>query len=156
MDAHDLATDGDIAFFHPYRVRWADVDPQGIVFNPNYFVFFDDAWNEYLRAAGFPYPRGLADFGIDFVAVHNEAIFRSSARFDDQLRIGVRLAEFGRSSLKVLYTVWRGDVLLNEGRITYVAVARATGRPLPVPEHFRHRIRDFEITPPLDRARLEA
>ena len=30
-------------FFHSLRVRWAEVDPQGIVFNGNYLTYLDVA-----------------------------------------------------------------------------------------------------------------
>lgn len=155
MSDMTLRKKAEIAFFHPYRVRWADVDPQNIVFNPNYFVFFDDGWNEYLRGIGFPYPRGLAVLGIDFVAVRNEATFHASARFDDELQIGVRVAEFGRTSLKVQYTIWREDALLNEGSIAYVAVDQKTHRPVPIPADFIRRVAKFEIAAPAEKTRVE-
>ena len=40
----------DFTFFHPLRVRWSEVDPQGIVFNPNYLAYADIALTEYMRA----------------------------------------------------------------------------------------------------------
>ena len=40
----------DFRFFHPLRVRWAEVDPQGIVFNGNYLTYADVAITEYFRA----------------------------------------------------------------------------------------------------------
>lgn len=33
-------------FFHSLRVRWAEVDPQGIVFNGNYLTYLDVATTE--------------------------------------------------------------------------------------------------------------
>jgi acyl-CoA thioester hydrolase len=134
----------DIAFYHPYRVRWADVDPQGIVFNPNYFVFFDTAWNEYLRAIGLTYPHGFAALRADLVVVHAEATFRDSARFDEEVLTGVRVDAIGRTSLKTTFTVWRGDDLLTQGRMTYVAVGSQDRRPIPVPAEAIHRIRQME------------
>jgi len=35
---------------HPLRVRWAKCDAQGIVFNVNYFLYFDVAMTEERRA----------------------------------------------------------------------------------------------------------
>jgi acyl-CoA thioester hydrolase len=40
----------DFAFFYPLRVRWSEVDPQNIVFNPNYLVYADIAMTEYMPA----------------------------------------------------------------------------------------------------------
>ena len=44
----------DFSFFHPLRVRWAEADMQGIVFNGHYLTYFDVAFTEYFRAAGLP------------------------------------------------------------------------------------------------------
>ncbi len=42
---------------HSLRVRWAEVDPQGIVFNGNYLTYADVGITEYLRGRrGFPGP----------------------------------------------------------------------------------------------------
>jgi len=51
----------DFTFLHPLRVRWAEVDRQDVVFNANYFLYFDVAVAEYWRAIGIPYPEGYVD-----------------------------------------------------------------------------------------------
>ena len=43
-------------FSHQLRVRWSEVDAQGVVFNPHYLTFADIAVTEYYRAIGMPYP----------------------------------------------------------------------------------------------------
>jgi acyl-CoA thioester hydrolase len=126
----------DDIFLYRYRVRWADLDPQDIVFNPNYYVFFDSAMNAYMQAIGYLFRGGLANDGGDMLAVHSEARFHASARLDDDLEIGVRLGRVGRTSLQILFPVWRGAELLVEGRITYVAVGLESRRPIPVPPGF--------------------
>ena len=40
----------DFSFFHPLRVRWSEVDMQKVVFNGNYFNYFDVAVYESWRA----------------------------------------------------------------------------------------------------------
>ena len=37
----------DFKLLHPLRVRWAECDAQGIVFNVNYFLYFDVAMTEW-------------------------------------------------------------------------------------------------------------
>ena len=39
------------AFVHPLRVRYAECDPQGVVFNGHYLAYFDIALTELWRAA---------------------------------------------------------------------------------------------------------
>ena len=34
------------------RIRFPDCDTQGIVYNPNYLVYWDDAFTDYMDAVG--------------------------------------------------------------------------------------------------------
>ena len=36
-------------FHYSFRIRYSEVDAQGIVFNAHYLTFFDTAMTEYLR-----------------------------------------------------------------------------------------------------------
>ncbi|MDQ8027557.1 MAG: thioesterase family protein [Brevundimonas sp.] len=138
MPAFDTpSTPADFAFFEPLRVRWAEVDMQGVVFNPNYFVYADVAMSEYMRAIGLAGPGGLASLGIDMFAAGAAADFRASAMFDDELRLGARIEQFGRTSFKPRVAVFRGDELLADIGLTYVCVAPdGPRRTVPVPEAF--------------------
>ncbi len=138
----------DFEFFHDLRVRWAEVDPQGIVFNANYLVYADVAFTEYMRAIGFPYPDGLAPFGTDLFVANASLDYIASARFDDELRIGVRIDRFGRTSMRFVIGVFRGQESLVGVRLTYVNATREGVKPTPVPESFVERVVTFERRPP--------
>lgn len=86
-------------FFHALRVRWAEVDPQGIVFNGNYLTYLDVAITEYYRRFGMTYPADLLRGGGDLFALKSTLEYRAPAHFDDWLEIGTRVARLGRSSL---------------------------------------------------------
>jgi acyl-CoA thioester hydrolase len=148
MPATQTPSRRDFAFFHEIRVRWAEVDAQGIVFNPNYFMYADIAVTEYMRAVGFPYPQGFAEFGTDTFAVHAAADFRAPAEFDDALSLAVRLARIGRTSLLFEIGVFRGEQLLTEVALTYVNATRESRAPAPVPQPFIDRVLAFEPVPP--------
>ena len=50
----------------PLRVRWAEVDPQSIVFNAHYLTYCDICVTEYWRAVGIRYPEDvLHAHGVD-------------------------------------------------------------------------------------------
>ena len=138
----------DFAFSHLYRVRWADLDPQDVVYNPRYLVFFDNAVTDHMAALGFPYPAGLSVADADLMAVHTEITYRASARMSDELRVGARVGRIGRTSLRYLFGIWRDDRLLVEGAIDYVCVGLDERRPQPLPQRFVDSILAFEaITP---------
>ena len=49
----------EFRFFHPLRVRWAEVDMQKIVFNAHYLMYFDTAVADYWRALAMPYEEAM-------------------------------------------------------------------------------------------------
>ena len=138
----------DFAFAHRLRVRWAELDPQRIVFNANYLMYFDVALSEYMRAIGCKYPNGLASHGCDIVAVNANLDFRASARYDDELLVAARVATLGRTSLRFRMGCFRDEMLLVEARLAYVNVTLGEHVPAPLPEAFVEKILAFERIPP--------
>jgi acyl-CoA thioester hydrolase len=141
-------TRDEFTFFYPLRVRWAEVDSQGIVFNAHYLAYADIAFNEYLRAIGLPYPAGLADFGSDVFAARSELNFRGSAVYDDDLDLAARISRIGRTSMALTVGIFRGHELLCDIQMTYVNGARDTKKPMPVPDALIEAVMRFETTPP--------
>ncbi len=144
---------GPFTFFHPLRVRWAEVDAQGIVFNPHYLMYFDVAFTEYMRAIGLAYPEGLTAIGADIFAASSQLSFRDAAAYDDVLAIGVRATQLGRTSLVVAFCVCRGSATLTEGQTTYVVADRLTRKPQPLPAMLTEAILAYEQTPPVPKPR---
>ena len=138
----------DFVFTTPLRVRWAEVDMQGIVFNPHYLAYADIAMTEYMRATGFPYPEALLPSGADIFAVNANADFRASARFDDLLTLAVRTQRFGRTSMLFRIAIFRGEVLLCDVRNTYVCATPKAQKPVPVPQAFIDAVLAYEQTAP--------
>ena len=138
----------DFAFAHRLRVRWAELDPQRIVFNAHYLTYFDVALSEYMRAIGFKAPDGLAKHGCDIVLANANLDFRASARHDDELLLVARIARLGRTSLQFRMACFRGDRLLVEGWLTYVNVTLGAHVPAPLPEPFVAKVLGFECIAP--------
>jgi acyl-CoA thioester hydrolase len=135
-------------FFHSLRVRWAEVDRQGIVFNGNYLLYFDVAITEYWRAIGYPYPDALLAHGSDTFVKKATVEYHTPAGFDDLLDVGVRVARIGRTSMQFLLEVYRGDELLVTGEIVYVNADPASRRSAPVPAFLRTAMQAFEVIAP--------
>jgi len=143
---------GDFGFFHPLRVRWAEVDRQDVVFNGNYLLYFDVAITEYWRAL---ISGREARYGAKLAAwMHNIYVakatveYHASARFDDMLDIGVRLAKLGRSSMRFVPEIYRGDEHLISGELIYVYRDPAAQASAPVPDELRELMIAFEKTRP--------
>jgi YbgC/YbaW family acyl-CoA thioester hydrolase len=128
----------EFRFLDRQRVRWADVDMQQVVFNAHYLTYVDTAMGAYWRALALPYADTLAALDGDLFVRKATLEYLAPARYDDALDVGVRCASVGRSSLRFLAGVFRGDELLVHGEIVYVwtdpPAGGASQRPRPVPE----------------------
>lgn len=143
------ATPADFALLHQTRVRWAEVDKQGIVFNGHYLTWFDIAQTEHFRSLGFRYPNGLERHGLDIFAVNANLDYRSPAHFDEVVTLAARIEYLGRSSLRYRIAVFRDATLLVEGTITYVIATKEGRVPTPIPDEFVQKVLAFETRPPL-------
>lgn len=129
-------TRDDFRFLHPLRVRFSEVDAQGVVFNANYFVYFDTALVEHLRDCGVTFGTSFQAWGVETHVVDAQAQFHAPARFDDELYIGARVTRLGRTSFTHSFGVFRGEEHLVTGRIVNVCVDLKTKRPAPLPDEF--------------------
>ena len=139
---------GDFTFFHGLRVRWAEVDRQDVVFNGNYFLYFDVAIAEYWRAIGFRYPDDVLAHGTDIYAVKASAEYHGSATYEDLLDIGCRVARIGRSSMTFVFGIWRDGDRITSGELVYVNADPKTRKSAPWPEALRSAVLGFERTRP--------
>ena len=128
-------------FEHPLRVRYGECDPQGIVFNANYLLYFDVAFTELWRAALGPWQE-LKDAGVDLVVANANIDFRASARFDDELIVRARVARLGASSITSEFDVLRAGELLVAGRIVHVCVG-IDRRKTDLPDWIRSGLRPY-------------
>ena len=138
----------DFTTAHRLRVRWAEADMQGIVFNGHYLTYFDVAITEYWRAIGLPHPETTADTGGDMYTVKATVEYHRSAHYDDELDVLMRCARIGRSSLTFLVEIWRGEDHLVSGELIYVHADSKLHRSAPLPERLVRAISAFERIAP--------
>jgi acyl-CoA thioester hydrolase len=139
----------DFSFFHSLRVRWSEVDMQGIVFNGHYLTYFDVAFTEYWRATELPSVLQQAAEGRELFARKATLEYQSSARFDDVLDIGVRCAGFGRSSVRFVLEIHVGDRHLISGELVYVYADTSVRKGVPLPDAWKETISRFEKLKPV-------
>ncbi|MBI3121390.1 MAG: acyl-CoA thioesterase [candidate division NC10 bacterium] len=135
-------------FVCPIRVRYSEIDGQGIVYNSRYLEYVDVALSEYFRALGFPYQELVEQHGFDPSVVKATIEFKRTARFDESLQVWARVAAIGRTSFTMDFAITRAanDELITSIQIVYVNFAKAIQASRPVPESVRRRIEAFEGT----------
>ena len=145
----------DFRFSTQLRVRWAEADMQGIVFNGHYLTYADVGITEYFRTLRDANPD--ADIsGSEYFAVRTLLEYQAPASFDDLLDIHVRIARLGNSSMQFAVGIYRSTELLVTGEIVYVHADTQSRRPEPISQAFRDAVTRFESTAPVDSANVPA
>ena len=139
----------DFRFLDRLRVRWAEVDLQKIVFNGHYLMYFDTAVAGYWRALALPYHETMEALHGDLFVRKATLEYLGSARYDEQLAVGIRCARIGKSSMVFAAAVFRGDQCLVHGELVYVFADPATMSSQPVPDALREVLQGFEAVQPM-------
>jgi acyl-CoA thioester hydrolase len=127
---------------HEIRVRYGECDPQGIVFNANYLLYFDVSFTELWRDAIGPWLE-MVDRGIDAVVAHADLDFRQPARYDDVLILSAEVVRLGRTAITTEIDVLRGEELLVKGHLRHVCVSTETWKKTELPDWVREGLRRF-------------
>lgn len=116
----------DGVFEFPVRVRYHEVDAQGVVFNAWYLAWFDEAMTEFLEHRDLSYRRML-DAGYDVQLVHTELDWRGGVGWGDDVVVAVSTARLGRTSFTLDFQVRvegaTGREVTCDARTVYVVVA---------------------------------
>ena len=134
----------DFRLLHRLRVRWAEVDMQKIVFNGHYLMYFDTAMADYWRALALPYEHTMHALGGDLYVKKASVEYHASARYDDQLDVGLKCQRIGTSSIQFMGAIFCGEQLLITAELIYVYANPATQTSLPVPPRLRDIFLGFE------------
>jgi acyl-CoA thioester hydrolase len=131
-----------VPFTHSFRVRYAECDPQGVVFNAHYLAYLDTSITELWREALGGY-QSMIDQGIDMVVVETTLRFHQPARFDDLLRLEVEISRLGKTSISSSHRITRDDELVLEASLHHVLVNLKTRTKTPIPDWIRSGLAPF-------------
>ncbi|MGL5721398.1 MAG: acyl-CoA thioesterase [Brevinema sp.] len=112
----------DFNFFCPIRVRYGEVDQQGIVYNVHYLVYTDIAYEEFLRSKGYTNKILIDEYNGDICHRKSTIEYLASAFEDDMLEVGVRVANVGNKSFTLVFEIFRQgeDIVLFSAEMLYV------------------------------------
>jgi acyl-CoA thioester hydrolase len=117
------------------RVRYADTDRMGYLYNGNYLAFFEVGRTEIMRANGLKY-KDLEDAGYLLPLRDAYARYLSPAYYDDNLEILTILNYSGGGLIKFEYKILRDSEIISEGYTTHLFVTRETRKVVKPPKIF--------------------
>lgn len=130
-------------FSIPYTVRVVDVNYGGHVANSAVLNFFQDARLAYLKNLG-----GFSEMnvggGCGIILPEAHVKYLAEMFMGDELVIGVKIVEVGRSSLRMAYRIERDGKATAEGETTLVCFDYAARKPRRLDGEFCERVKEFE------------
>jgi acyl-CoA thioester hydrolase len=131
-------------FRNRIRVRYAEIDGQGVVFNAHWLTYFDDSCTRFMESLGFGPDFWVSEFDVMLVKATLE--WSGPARFDEWIDILVEPIRLGTKSFDLRYTASVGERPACTGVITYVAVRPGVNASIAIPDKVREaletRVRD--------------
>ncbi len=131
-------------FSVPIKPRYSETDMSGHVNNISYFIYFEQGRIDYLEHLGLA--ETLFDQDSMAVVADLECKFLMQTYIHDRLRLYVRTAKVGRSSLDIEYALVEeaSGALKAAARGAMVHIDRQSGKSRPLPEIVQEKIRGLE------------
>ena len=129
---------------HSLRVRFAECDPQGIVFNGRYLEYFDVALTELWREAFGGYDEIMIENDVDIVVAEARVRYLAPLRFDDVFELRVTIDRLGTTSMSTALAVVREGETVAEGEMRHVFVRRDDGVKATIPDPIRTALAPYE------------
>ncbi|HEY0157633.1 MAG TPA: thioesterase family protein [Thermoanaerobaculia bacterium] len=115
------------------RVRYKETDQMGIAHHSNYLVWFEIGRTDLCRETGFSYS-DIEARGYILVVTEIGCRYRTSFRYDDEVVIRTKIAEWGSRGLKFAYELYGGEELRATGFTSHLWLDRETRRPVRADE----------------------
>jgi acyl-CoA thioester hydrolase len=137
--------EGLFRFSHGHRVRYGEVDAQGIVGTASWFDILQLGRTEYLRYIGLMLEGGNR-MPIQIVVRRAQIEYLAPARFDDPLIIRVRCSYLGNRSAKFDYVVDNVDNGMRPvmAETLIVCTEQSSLRSMVWPHVWRQRVQELE------------
>ena len=119
----------------PVRVRYAETDAMGVVYNANYLVFFEVARVELMRHYEMIYA-DLEKSGYLLPLIETGAKYLKSAVYDDLLDVKATCIFSYGARIEFHYEVYRGDELLTTGFSKHIFLDKKKKQPARPPKMF--------------------
>lgn len=108
------------------RVRYAETDQMGIVHHSNYYVYFEEAREDFIAGAGIRY-KDMEDAGVMMPLVETQCRYLEGAKYDDVLIIETSLEALSPIKVILQYKVIReiDNRILAKGKTTQTFVDKS-------------------------------
>lgn len=124
-------------------VRFADVDPAGIVFYPRYFEMLNALVEDWFASLGFPFKLIHMEGKMGVPTVRLEVDFIAPSELGESLDLSLAITKLGKSSCQLAITfACEGQVRL-KALVVLVCMDLGARRAMPWPESLREGMQAY-------------
>jgi len=135
-----------ITHSHTIRVRYADTDKMGVVYNGNYLAYFEIGRTELLRSVGLPYAE-LESEGHLLPVREAHVAYHKPAYYDDELSIETTYTYVPDVAVITLaYKIVRRSDVIATGYTKHSFVKADSWRPVRPPKRFVEAVNSHRST----------
>lgn len=126
-------TGGVVSYTQDIRIRYGEVDAQGVVFNAHYLAYLDDVADTWLRA----FDGDFEATGWEVMLRHAELTWHGPAGIGEVLTIIAEVDRWGTTSFDMAFEVRVESRLVLTAKVVYVGVSVGDHVPTPAPPAIR-------------------
>ncbi|WP_433743501.1 acyl-CoA thioesterase [Falsibacillus pallidus] len=131
----------EFEFYHPLTVRFSETDMFGHLNNTVPFTYFEEARIEFFKSKGFMQDWVKPESEEIPVVADLQCDFLQQVFFGEALRIFVKAAKVGTSSVDLHYMgIKQNDDICFVGRGTMVQISKKTGKGIPWTEEMKQKL----------------
>ncbi|HKJ72508.1 MAG TPA: thioesterase family protein [Alphaproteobacteria bacterium] len=136
------------AFIDHVRIRFAHVDPAGIVFYARYFEIINSVLEDWFRD-GLEHDFGLLNEKdrVGIPLLHIEADFIRPSFLNDIVEFRLSVEKIGNSSFTLNYEGRLGDEVRLKMKAVHAFVELDQKKSVPIPDAVRERMTEFLVPP---------
>lgn len=132
------------AFRRPYRIRFHDCDPAGIVFFAAWFAIAHGIVEEFLDHIGVPFAALNGPRRIGTGLAHAAADYFAPGRFGETVTVTPLVARVGGGSYRLVVHVHREAKELVRLALVSATTDLETGRAIPLPDDLRSALSRYQ------------
>lgn len=128
----------DFRCYTSFRVRFAEIDGQMVVFNSRYLEYADNVLTEFMRTIGVPMS---GPHSFEMQVVQATVQYKRGLRFDDEVEGWLRVERVGRSSavFEIEFRLKGSEDVRASVTLTYVHVDLESEKSQEIPAAVRSK-----------------
>lgn len=137
-------TDNKMEYTTNIRVRYADTDKMGFVYNGKYLEYFEVGRAELMRSYGLPY-LAFEQAGYFLPLIESHVNYRSPAHYDDLIQLQAIYIPEISATVKFNYNAYVNDKLVATGYTVHSFMNAKTGNPTKPPAFFIDSLKKLKL-----------